>query len=505
MQSATGALLRFLLACLLLARVAAVGSQKQPAGILWGREAAEALLRDQQGAVSGAAAGVAAAVAAMKHPDRDFGYSLTTRSALFMCRGLVASAIAGGSGGPPLHVHAHAHAAAGSSRHLSAAPSAPPGPPDPISLDRAFQLHSRPDAPHILLLDFTGHTTRGTRWNVEYSNSTIVTPPYDIDGNRAAFSAQERANIIAIWRAVAEDFAPFAVDITTEETDSRGQPLDLRGRGGRVVIGGSSLDWTPDEAGGLSYINSFGQPYSQPSFVFPAQLANASSKAIWEATSHELGHTVGLFHDGVDFDEYFWGQGDWAPIMGAAYNKSVSQWSKGEYPGANNQQDDLTQIAFNLGWRRDDHGGGPAAATQLPAGATVRGFIGRGGEADWFSFSAAPGLVSLTLSLLPPWGARPRANMDARLAVWGACGGAPLAAWNPQGALLSGTRRYNVTVAGRYYVSVTGVGDGTLATGYSSYGSLGEYSITAQYKPGPAAAPPCAPPRPPPPLPQRRG
>lgn len=120
------------------------------------REAAEALLRDQQGAVSGAAAGVAAAVAAMKHPDRDFGYSLTTRSALFMCRGLVASAIAGGSGGPPLHVHAHAHAAAGSSRHLSAAPSAPPGPPDPISLDRAFQLHSRPDAPHILLLDFTG-------------------------------------------------------------------------------------------------------------------------------------------------------------------------------------------------------------------------------------------------------------------------------------------------------------------------------------------------------------
>jgi hypothetical protein len=43
---------------------------------------------------------------------------------------------------------------------------------------------------------------------------------------------------------------------------------------------------------------------------------------IWEAVSHELGHTLGLLHDGVapnpgnpQGQAYFWGQGNWAPIM----------------------------------------------------------------------------------------------------------------------------------------------------------------------------------------------
>jgi predicted Zn-dependent protease len=43
---------------------------------------------------------------------------------------------------------------------------------------------------------------------------------------------------------------------------------------------------------------------------------------IWEAASHELGHTLGLLHDGVAPNPgnpagtpYFWGQGNWAPIM----------------------------------------------------------------------------------------------------------------------------------------------------------------------------------------------
>ncbi|KAL4446773.1 hypothetical protein ABPG77_008017 [Micractinium sp. CCAP 211/92] len=471
------------------------------------REAVEALLRDQQGGVSGAVGGVASAVAAIRNPGADFGYSLTTKSALFMCRGLAVSSIAGGSSESPPPAHTHAHGAAGSSSHLlraSAAPSAPPGVPDLINPASAFRLHSRRGAAHIMLLDFTGHTTRRTRWNVDYENATIVTPPYDIDGNSATFSAQERANIIAIWRAVAEDYAPFAVDVTTEETDAQGRPLDLQGRGVRVVIGGSSLDWTGYEAGGLSYVGSFGQPYSQPSFVFPKQLANASSKAIWEATSHELGHTVGLFHDGTTFDEYYWGQGDWAPIMGAAYNKSLSQWSKGEYPGANNPQDDLQQIAFKLGWRRADHGSGRDTATPLAAGTATPGLIMRSGEADWFSFSAAPGMLSLTLSLPLPYGVKPLANLDARMALWGPCGSAPLAAWNPQGALLSGTRHFNLTIPGKHYVSVTGVGDGSTSTGYSNYGSLGQYSIQVVYTPGPSAAPPCPPPRPPPPQLQRR-
>jgi hypothetical protein len=53
------------------------------------------------------------------------------------------------------------------------------------------------------------------------------------DGNPGAFSASELAAILAIFRGVAEDYAPFDVDITTEEPV--GAPLNTWSR---VAIGG---------------------------------------------------------------------------------------------------------------------------------------------------------------------------------------------------------------------------------------------------------------------------
>jgi hypothetical protein len=85
------------------------------------------------------------------------------------------------------------------------------GEPDPNSalfmngtID-VFNLHSRFGAGKVILLDFTGHKTVNTYWNSR-RRPVILSPPYDIDGNTTAFSSQERANIYAIWRAVAEDY-----------------------------------------------------------------------------------------------------------------------------------------------------------------------------------------------------------------------------------------------------------------------------------------------------------
>jgi hypothetical protein len=69
-----------------------------------------------------------------------------------------------------------------------------------------------------------------------YSPSApIVTPAYDTDGNPATFSADELGSILAIWRGVSEDYAPFDVDVTTEEPV--GLPLS---QWVRAVIGGTS-------------------------------------------------------------------------------------------------------------------------------------------------------------------------------------------------------------------------------------------------------------------------
>src|SRR5690606_36575395 len=82
-----------------------------------------------------------------------------------------------------------------------------------------------------------------------------------------------------------------------------------------------------------------------------------------EVGSHEVGHTLGLSHDGrtTPVEEYFGGHGSgdtgWAPIMGVGYYQPVAQWSKGEYASANQLQDDLNIITSNnnnVGYRADD-------------------------------------------------------------------------------------------------------------------------------------------------------
>ena len=62
---------------------------------------------------------------------------------------------------------------------------------------------------------------------------------------------------VSIWRSVAEDFAPFNVDVTTE--DPGVEALRKFGTGDtqwgvRVVIGGSSSDWYNGKAGGVAYL-----------------------------------------------------------------------------------------------------------------------------------------------------------------------------------------------------------------------------------------------------------
>ena len=353
-----------------------------------------------------------------------------------------------------------------------------------FEFSETFLLHSLPTSTRTIYLDFDGHTTTGTQWNSAYNGGDpIVTPAYSFEGD-SSFSDNELARIQYIWQRVAEDYLPFAVDVTTEDPGSaalkKSSTSDAE-YGVRVCIGGSSSDWYGADAGGVAYVGSFKWNTDTPAFVFTAMLGNGSEKYMAEAISHETGHTLGLTHDGTSTVEYYQGHGSgatgWAPIMGAGYYKELTQFSKGEYPGANNTQNDLAVIAGatgGFGYRGDDHGSSFAEADALTViGSTSvsdEGIIERTADLDYFSFETGQGAINLSIDPAPRG-----PNLDILATLYDSSYQV-VATSNPIGAL---NASFSLPLAaGTYYLVIDGTGEGDLATGYSDYGSLGYYSIT---------------------------
>jgi len=350
-----------------------------------------------------------------------------------------------------------------------------------LPADQTFLLHSKPGATKTIFLDFDGHIISGTAWNdTENGGADIAAPAWNTDGNPASFGAGELTAIQQVWLRVAEDFAPYDVDVTTEYP---GEAALTRGSGGDQAYGVRALvsaigDYFGDP-GGLAYVGVFDNTgdYYKPALVFPENLGN-SEKNIAEAISHEVGHTLGLSHDGiVNGASYYQGQGNWAPIMGVAYSKAISQWSKGEYANANNGEDDLTVITLNgLPYRTDSFGNTTAAATAL-AGSLINtnGFIETTGDKDFFSFQSGAGLIQITVTP-----AERGANLHLLVSLYNGLG--TLITNRQVADTSSGMQTVSIQRTlntGNYFVSIEGAGSGDpMTTGYSSYASLGQYSLS---------------------------
>ena len=368
-----------------------------------------------------------------------------------------------------------------------------------LPLDQTFLLHSRPGAKRTIYLNFKGATLTGTAWNS--SASTITALPFDLDGIPYSFNTSELQRIQYIWQRVAEDYAPFDVDVTTEaptqdKLTRSGSSDDVFGT---TVLVTSSTGVYSCSCGGVAYLGVFDDTsdYYKPALVFYNQLGGGNEKYVAEAISHEAGHNMGLNHDGTARVGYYQGHGSgatgWAPIMGVGYYQALVQWSKGEYSGANNTQDDYAVMQSNgLPLRADDHGDTLATATALAATASggvstasATGVVERPTDIDYFSFTAGAG--SATISVSP---ANRSPNLDAWIGLRDAAG-TLLANINPVDALNAGVT-VTLPAAGTYYLSVQGTGKGDpLGTGYSSYGSLGQYAVAASF-PTPGSQAPVA-------------
>ncbi len=346
------------------------------------------------------------------------------------------------------------------------------------------ELRSRPGAAAVLYLDFDGAVVTDPDWN---EGNTIT----------AAASTLNASQITAVWNQVKEDFWPLDINVTTAESDYTNAAV---GRRMRVIITPSYSWYGP--VGGVAYVDSFsrGGSYGFNPDV-PAWVFNSSVNGIAEAISHELGHTLGLRHDGrtSPTEEYYAGHGSgavsWGPIMGAAYGVGLSQWSKGEYANANNQEDDLAIIsgaqatplsgAVNqTGYIADEAGNsrGTAASLSLSGGNIQQfGIISSAADVDFYVFSVASA-TTLSLTVNP---ASPAPNLDALIELQDASGNVQAQA-NPD--LQTYASLSASLTAGTYYLMVRGAGRGSVTgDGYSDYGSVGYYSLTGTFSAAPVA------------------
>ncbi|MFC5539255.1 Ig-like domain-containing protein [Rhodocytophaga aerolata] len=319
------------------------------------------------------------------------------------------------------------------------------------------ELQSLPGATAVVLLDFDGQYVVNPGWN---GGNPINAEP----------ALLSEAEILEVWKMISEDYKPFSLNITTSEAIYQQAPTNRRMR---IIFTPTNHFYT--NVGGVAYTNSFTWGDDTPCWAF-----NSTAKYAGEVGSHEVGHTLGLSHDGrtSPAETYFWGQSSWAPIMGTGYDRQVVQWSKGEYPYANNTEDDLYTITTGNGfsYRTDDHSNENSNATAIKvdasgnvAASANKGIITTRADVDVFTFASSGASVFLSVS---PSAVHP--NLDISLTVKNSLSQTILQT-NPAGMAASINQAFP---AGTYYLYVDGAKGESGAN--SDYGSIGEYTISGK-------------------------
>ena len=349
----------------------------------------------------------------------------------------------------------------------SEAPAEPFGGPAGATfpLSSIPSLHSNIFASVKLYLDFDGHYE--PNWG---SYGAVSTPVFDRDGNTTTFSDAELSTIQEVWQRVAEDFAPFNIDVTTDNPGNFSNGVALR-----VSIGGNGSWIGP--YGGVAYVHSFTNSIVNTAYVFSDNLGNGNARYVAEAVSHEAGHAFGLNHQsrfdsgGNEVEEYHTGDANWAPIMGVSYYSSRTTWHNGQTHSVSTFQDDMSIIAGStngFGYRPDDYGNAYWSAAQLTIvnnQATGAGVIMQMSDLDYFAFTTGAGQISLSVNPVA------YGNLDARLELRTATGGL-IAAADPSGSL--GATITTTVAAGEYRLVVASHG---------SYGDVGQYTLSGSVQP----------------------
>jgi hypothetical protein len=347
------------------------------------------------------------------------------------------------------------------------------------------EFSSFPEAEVTIYLDFDGHHEEVWGDVIQFEEGKVWydvnTPVFSTD-NSDDYSAVELQMIEQIWRCVAEDYAPFHVNVTTVE------PAEFEfGSGLRVAIGGGHNDWLQQNHSGYSKIRSYSVGVLQNTvYVFSEDFWESNAaRQIGDCASHEAGHSFGLTHqsltvDGVEIEEYHPGDALRAPLMGDSYHSARSLWWLQPLTQYSNQDDmrlldkPIAGESYGIEFRTDDHGGTLDTATPIGSlDAPLHGVIAsnainleQGDDIDCFVVNLPEN------SLLKMWSIGVgvdgySANLDARLEVYQVLG---------KFLLLVGESDPSDSLGG--LVQFVGSGEYLIKVmSHGGYGDLGQYSV----------------------------